>query len=290
MMSYTDKPQPNQSAPNFSQQQFKQDAQQSSKSMIDKISEGFNGKDPLDPLPEQFKRSVGHIDASPFPPLTLVSKKNTLGEGFPHLAPAAAVPLLSHPFISHDIQEDDWQRFLENIMTVAKLTGRERVRAHLITHSMDLMFPMNIIVKKGIQKKMKAKKSGPVADLIEIWNHHFFRPRHIFVILTQGTRTLTGPDDGHSAGVKSALSSYGIQPDYYRQDHQTPSDGSSDSSSESDNSHELRGEQLSWAQKRRVERRARRQARRTKFQERRAERKEKLKAGKENYQLVLVPC
>ena len=90
------------------------------------------GKSPtklLDPPPECFARAPPPGPPyGPFPLLVLVSKGSTLDRGFPYAAPespgGATIP---HPFTEHDVNEQDWRRFLHDIRIAGSLSPMNRV-------------------------------------------------------------------------------------------------------------------------------------------------------------------
>ncbi|KAF8520863.1 hypothetical protein BU17DRAFT_17660, partial [Hysterangium stoloniferum] len=121
---------------------------------------------------------------APFPPMRLFSHGETLDKGFPVLLPACSVPV--HPFSQRDVQEGDWTRFLEDLQIRGRLTGGERVVSNGLPLTMSVGFIGGLLLTRGIEKKMKRKKNGPVGELVDIWNEHFFHSRRMHVILAHG--------------------------------------------------------------------------------------------------------
>lgn len=73
--------------------------------------------DPFNPPPPSFSRPPQpQFPYSPFPRCTTVSFGKDLENGFPSLPPPSAVQ--PHPFVTHDVNEDDWLRFLGDIMQI----------------------------------------------------------------------------------------------------------------------------------------------------------------------------
>ncbi|KAL1732268.1 hypothetical protein EV714DRAFT_282868 [Schizophyllum commune] len=95
--------------------------------------------------------------------------------------PSTAYP---HPFQSHGVLEEDWKAFLQAIQQKAVISDEQKSRARIPIIS--LIPVVNIIVREGITTLMKSRKVHPVCKLIHLWNHHYFNPRRIEVILMQG--------------------------------------------------------------------------------------------------------
>jgi hypothetical protein len=72
----------------------------------------------------------------------------------------------------------------------------------------------------GVQKIMKSQKGDKVAKTIDIWNHHFFGPRRLRVILMKGQVKLSGltelPTDGLITATPSHLAPITADDDVYR--------------------------------------------------------------------------
>ena len=92
------------------------------------------GKSPtklLDPPPPSFTRAPPPGPSyGMFPLLMLVSKGTTLDRGFPYAAPACptgGAAMVPHPFVEHDINEQDWRRFLHDVRVAGSLSPLNRV-------------------------------------------------------------------------------------------------------------------------------------------------------------------
>lgn len=73
--------------------------------------------DPFNPPPPSFSRPPHpQFPYSPFPRCTAVSFGKDLENGFPSLPPSSVGQ--PHPFVTHDVNEDDWLRFLGDIMQI----------------------------------------------------------------------------------------------------------------------------------------------------------------------------
>lgn len=88
---------------------------------------GQNVASLLDPPPQQFLRAPRtDMPYGPFAPAALTSLDAKLDKGFPPLAP----PTMSapHPFATHDVVEDDWQRFLNDVKVASTLSTIDKVK------------------------------------------------------------------------------------------------------------------------------------------------------------------
>ena len=75
-------------------------------------------QDPLNPAPDAFTRPTAKgYEYSPFQPMTMLGISSNLADGFPMIPPpinpeddrsARKGPDPQHPFVSHDVTEDDW--------------------------------------------------------------------------------------------------------------------------------------------------------------------------------------
>lgn len=82
----------------------------------------------------------------------------------------------SMPFVldTHDVHHQDWSTFMDNLALAwtGKLPLPEFARGH------------------------PPSRSSIVADLINLWNHSFFAPRRVEVILYKGRERRSGPRAG----------------------------------------------------------------------------------------------
>ena len=86
------------------------------------------GKDPkklLNPPPPSFARAPAPAPYGMFPAMVLIGKGSTLDRGFPYLSPDS--PLVPHPFVTHDVNEQDWRRFLHDLRVAGSLSPMNRV-------------------------------------------------------------------------------------------------------------------------------------------------------------------
>ncbi len=171
------------------------------------------GKDPktlLNPPPPSFGRAPAPAPYSMFPAMVLIGKGNTLDRGFPYIPPDS--PLVPHPFVTHDVNEQDWRRFLHDMRVAGSLSPMNRVVAGLapLALGIGIIFGMSFLascgyglqtdhrrsagffIVKGVDSLLKRTKKGPVSQLIDAWNHVRFRV-HLYAARTQRL-TLTPPE------------------------------------------------------------------------------------------------
>lgn len=68
----------------------------------------LGGRNPLDPPPLQFSRPApGNYPYNMFPPMVCLGMSANLADGWP-IVPPPAPQGMEHPFMSHDIMEQDW--------------------------------------------------------------------------------------------------------------------------------------------------------------------------------------
>ncbi|KAF9525751.1 hypothetical protein CPB83DRAFT_771568 [Crepidotus variabilis] len=145
-----------------------------------------------DSPPPSFSRSrTPGLSYAQFKPTFLVARSTTLHKGFPMTSPPGHDDV--HPFITHDINEVDWLQFLSDIRAAGSLTDKDLRRSHLPIISIIPI--VGSLSAYGIQKYMKSRKETVVVKLIDSWNHHFFEPRKIRIILMKGSVKLSGADE-----------------------------------------------------------------------------------------------
>ena len=152
------------------------------------------GKSPtklLDPPPPSFTRiAPPDLPYAAFPAMELISKGSTLDKGFPYAAPPCV--MAPHPFATHDVNENDWRRFLHDLRIVGSLSPMNRV----VTGLVPLLFGLGPVVGKpstypadgltsvayrgrmlgilatlGGDRIMKGRKKGPASELVDHWNN-----------------------------------------------------------------------------------------------------------------------
>ncbi|KIM42262.1 hypothetical protein M413DRAFT_444696 [Hebeloma cylindrosporum] len=123
-----------------------------------------------------------------FQPMYLLCQGKTLDKGFPRAPPPSSMQ--PHPFNTHDIAEGDWLSFIEEVYSATTLTEKDVRRSYLpIISIIPIISPLSAA---GVQKIMKNRKVHKVAKLIDTWNHHFFEPRKMRVVLMKGENKLSG--------------------------------------------------------------------------------------------------
>ncbi|KZT66654.1 hypothetical protein DAEQUDRAFT_739891 [Daedalea quercina L-15889] len=141
----------------------------------------------LDPPPPSFLRSARpDLPYEPFEPTSLRSLGNDLSQGFPALPPESRD--IPHPFATHDVNEDDWRRFLYGVKSASALSQAANAQA-----GMELGL-LGMLVSLGVDGATKGRKSSAACTLIDQWNIHFFHPRQITVVLAKGTKAYNGPN------------------------------------------------------------------------------------------------
>lgn len=98
---------------------------------------GQNVASLLDPPPQQFLRAPrADLPYGPFEPGALTSLDAKLDKGFPPLAPPTMTT--PHPFATHDVAEDDWQRFLNDVKVASTLSTMDKVKAGVAPMAMGV--------------------------------------------------------------------------------------------------------------------------------------------------------
>ena len=163
-----------------------------------------SSKNPLDPPPKMFKRPApGHYSYVKFRPVSVLAVSDKLQDGFALIPPVTA-PGEQHPFVSHDITEDDWHkwahsapvifglklslpflRFLKDFQKTAHLSPSDRLfqgmansfmKGTLVSirttrgHS-NLSGFTDKIPSAKVQKRMAENKLEPIGDYLMAWNH-----------------------------------------------------------------------------------------------------------------------
>jgi len=178
------------------QQQVQPYQQPTRSNSSNSVLKKMGGKNPLDPPPPQFARPApGNYPYAMFPPMVCLSISTKLGDGFHVMAPPAPYGLQQHPFMSHDITEPDWTKFLTDLKAVAQLSGKDRLISNGIPLALGMGIVGGLLASHAIEKNMKSRKVGPQGDLIDAWNNYFFHPRRMTVVLCQGDLRFNGPID-----------------------------------------------------------------------------------------------
>ncbi|KAJ7667014.1 hypothetical protein B0H17DRAFT_1089327 [Mycena rosella] len=133
-----------------------------------------------------------NLPRTPFAPMFLFATENSLKQGFPCvLPPSASTP---HPFATYDVHEPDWAQFLDDMRTVARLTPQDIATAYSVP-ILSAVPIINLALASAITHHIQRKKPRLVSLLVDKWNHHFFHPRKMEVILMRGQTKLSGQSD-----------------------------------------------------------------------------------------------
>jgi hypothetical protein len=122
--------------------------------------------------------------------MCLISNGKDLSNGFPDLPPPCQMN--PHPFATHDVTEEDWKRFLVDVKKAGSLSGAQRIKSNVIPLVTGMSFVTGFIATFAIEKKMKYKNRQAAGDLVDHWNHYFFGPRRMEVVLCQASERLSG--------------------------------------------------------------------------------------------------
>ncbi|EPQ54623.1 hypothetical protein GLOTRDRAFT_129977 [Gloeophyllum trabeum ATCC 11539] len=138
-------------------------------SSITKIFSG-SSSNPLDPPPPCFSRPPPHnVSYEPFQTMVSYGLGKEIRDGFTQLPPPSM--LQPHPFASHDIQEDDWHRFLSDVKKAGELSTRENITAAVLPLTMNIGLT-GMLVSKAIKNGQSRRKQDPTSKLVDVWNHN----------------------------------------------------------------------------------------------------------------------
>ncbi|GBE89169.1 predicted protein [Sparassis crispa] len=151
------------------------------------------------PPPQSFYRTPpAYLPYTPFETTALFGYSSKLEKGFPHVPPFSSCD--PHLFVTHDVNQEDWTHFLDDVKAVAKSSPVNRLVAGMVPAAMSLRMPLGslspieFLVKKGVEAHMKSRRTGPVGEVLDHWNRHFFYPRRMLVVLAQGRYVYSGAD------------------------------------------------------------------------------------------------
>lgn len=179
-----------------------------------------------------------------------------------------------HPFTTHDIREEDWFWFLSAVKGAAAGAGVDLTSIPGVTPVATFMavsFGLGRLVNVGIDAHLKSKKKGPMAEVFDSWNQHFFHPRRLDVILARGRFCYSGPNDGLPPDMREENKHYS---DVYNKDGHVSDDDYSSDDSHPERSAKRKGK---WAT---------RKERRT---QRRDQRRDFIGAAENKWRLVISP-
>ncbi|KAJ7445257.1 hypothetical protein FB451DRAFT_1292995 [Mycena latifolia] len=149
---------------------------------------------PVTPVqPPSFSRPPPpNLPRTPFPPMFLLAEQNSLRRGFPVVLPPTTIT--PHPFATYDVLQDDWAQFLGDMRTIASLSPEDHANAYCIP-ILSAVPIINIAIAGAITHHIRRKKPRLVSLLVDKWNHLFFHPRKMEVILMRGQTKLSGQSD-----------------------------------------------------------------------------------------------
>jgi len=133
------------------------------------------------------------------------------------------------------------------------------------------------LVAMGIDQHIKSFKAGPVAQVVDHWNHYFFRPRGIQVALAQGKVLYTGSDKVPADMDKEHQG----RPIGYRGGSHSDEDSSSSSSNDG------RSERSERRRERRERRREKKDAKRERRTNRRSKHSNFMSSADEKWRVVI---
>ncbi|CAL1708532.1 unnamed protein product [Somion occarium] len=135
--------------------------------------------------------------SQPFEPLTLLSNAQNLDNGFPGNQPSCDTQ--PHPFTTHAVKQEDWERFLMELREAGKSTTKDLVVSGLA----GVMERLRQLMTMGLGKQMKCKRSSPIGEVIDRWNQEYFHLRSMDVVLALGDITCTGPTNAIPADIQN---------------------------------------------------------------------------------------
>jgi len=138
----------------------------------------------------------------PFQPMHLTSIGQYLSRGFPQRQPPSNVD--PHPFVSHDVTEEDWLMFLRDLLSVGELTASEDMCTGPVLCCCCLGL-LGLGFALYFRKKFKKEKTIFVCAMIDIWNEKFFYPRKMEVLVARGRQRLSGPPGDRDVPVPGLL-------------------------------------------------------------------------------------
>lgn len=93
-----------------------------------KIKKGASPAQLLSPPPECFHRQPPQQPYPFFHPLAHIALGTYLEAGFPPVIPPSST--IPHPFITHDVATEDWERFVGDLQIAASLSISDKVTAY----------------------------------------------------------------------------------------------------------------------------------------------------------------
>ncbi|KAJ8517126.1 hypothetical protein ONZ45_g5662 [Pleurotus djamor] len=116
---------------------------------------------------------------STFGAMFLLASSKSIAKGFPVVPPPSMTQ--PHPFSTHDVLEDEWKSFVNDLNRVAEVTEKDVEPAWGIP-----IVSWVPAVAMAYKAHLKKKRAYTVNDRLYEWNHYFFHPRRIDVALFRG--------------------------------------------------------------------------------------------------------
>jgi Domain of unknown function (DUF4646) len=150
-------------------------------------SPGQQQRRPLDPAPECFSRAPQYFQQpNPFPPVQIPCAGPRLEAGFPMMYPSYALS-------SHDVPEEDWFRFIQDIAISARYGTGQNIQTSGFQggYSGGLRGLTGLL---GAQNGTPGGSSRQAASLVDVWNTYYFHQRGVNMTLMHGPFPITGPN------------------------------------------------------------------------------------------------
>ncbi|KAG2173731.1 hypothetical protein INT43_005151 [Umbelopsis isabellina] len=143
-------------------------------------------RDPFNPLPDCFQRKpVFHQYPPQFAPIYIPTFGKYIDDGFPDIFPAMQLA-------PHDVLPEDWSRFLDDITTIGRFSGGQKMLTKAFPITSHALF-IGHGITKAVENNMKKGKHNKVAVMVDIWNGIYFNIRGVNVALMNGKDRLNGP-------------------------------------------------------------------------------------------------
>ncbi|KZP08678.1 hypothetical protein FIBSPDRAFT_874339 [Athelia psychrophila] len=142
----------------------------------------------MDKPPPSFSRPPPPgLPYNAFPSTYLIALRGDVARGFPPMPPPS--PVAPHPFATHDVNEFDWNRFLQDLHRIGSIPQPQ---------PFALMGRQGLIstIINAVRQAVAEDPSAKIRELVDLWNAHFFHPRRMEAILAAGPVRIdsgTGP-------------------------------------------------------------------------------------------------
>ncbi|CAO3690871.1 unnamed protein product [Umbelopsis ramanniana] len=151
-------------------------------------SPGQQQRRPLDPYPECFNREPQYFQQpNPFPPVQIPCAGPRLDAGFPMMYPGYALS-------SHDVPEEDWIRFIQDIAISARYGTGQQIQTSGFSGGYSGGGLRGLTGLLGAQNSTPGGSTRQAASLVDVWNTYYFHQRGINMTLLHGPFPITGPN------------------------------------------------------------------------------------------------